>query len=301
MNNKQLQYAIALSKSLNFSQVAEKLGISQPALSKQILNLEKELGVELFDRKQNPITLTPAGEHFFAEAQDLVYREEQLYKSMADFKFGKKGSLTIGISPFRALYLMSDICNKVRQEFPQIKIVLQEYSSDILRSGAADGKYDFAIVNLPVDDSVFDVTPIEQDTLVVVVPEKLLPSIEGSPKKFMEKLNFKNCKKLPFVVLSQNQEMRQLFEKICTTSNLRPKIAMEVVGLATAWSMAQAGIGATLLPLQFVKSMQSNNNISMFVPDCDANIRQPAIITRHGQYLSPYAKYAIDLLTKKDK
>ena len=89
MNNKQLKYAIALSRSLNFSQVAEKLGISQPALSKQILNLEKDLGVELFDRKQNPIALTPAGEHFFAEVQDLVYREEQLYKSMDDFKSGK--------------------------------------------------------------------------------------------------------------------------------------------------------------------------------------------------------------------
>lgn len=80
MNNKQLQYAIALSKSLNFSRVAEQLGISQPALSKQVLNLEKEIGVELFDRKQNPIAVTAAGEYFFCQAENLLYREEQLLK-----------------------------------------------------------------------------------------------------------------------------------------------------------------------------------------------------------------------------
>ena len=61
MNSKQLQYAIALSKSLNFSAVAEEFGISQPALSKQISNLEKTLGTELFDRTKTPIAITPAG------------------------------------------------------------------------------------------------------------------------------------------------------------------------------------------------------------------------------------------------
>ena len=65
MNSRQLHYAILLSQIRNFSQVAEKLDITQPALSKQILNLENELGVKLFDRNTIPLTLTPAGEHSF--------------------------------------------------------------------------------------------------------------------------------------------------------------------------------------------------------------------------------------------
>ena len=92
--------------------------------------------------------------------------------------------------------------------------------------------------------------------------------------------------------------MRLLFDKICISSDIKPKIAMEVVGLATAWSMACAGIGATLLPLQFVRQMDNGHSIRLFIPDCETNIRQPAIITRHGQYLSEYAKYAIDILKK---
>ena len=71
---------------------------------------------------------------------------------------------------------------------------------------------------------------------------------------------------------------------------------MEVVGLTTAWAMTRAGIGATLLPLQFINSMENKGSVHLFVPDCEANTRQPAIITRHGQYLSEYANFAIEFL-----
>ncbi len=299
MNTKQIKYAIELSKSLNFSDVAKKLGISQPALSKQISNLEKELGVELFNRRKNPIELTYAGEYFLNEAQNLMYREEQLYRSMADFSSGEKGSLSIGISPFRCTYLMPDVCQKIKEKYPGVKITLHEYSSDILRRKAAEGKYDFAIMNLPVDEAVFDATPIEQDTLVVVVPKNIeVKSTHLNDAKFPQ-IDFKDCGDIPFIVVSPSQEMRVLFEKICTASNIQPNISMEVVGLITAWEMAQKGIGATLLPLQFVQNNKFFDNVNIYIPNCDTNIRQPAIITRHGQYLSEYAKYAIKLITEK--
>ena len=72
MNRKQLQYVIELSEDLNFSVVAERLGITQPALSKQVLALEKELDVKLFDRNNIPMTLTAAGEYFISEAKKLI-------------------------------------------------------------------------------------------------------------------------------------------------------------------------------------------------------------------------------------
>lgn len=296
MNNKQLQYAIELSKTLNFSLVAEKFHISQPALSKQISGLEKELGVELFKRGKIPMSLSPAGEFFFQEAQNLLYREEQLYRSMEDFKSGRCGTLTIGVSPFRSLYLMPNLCKKIKDKYPGVKIILQEDSSVQLRKKAAEGKYDFAIANLPVDETILDVIPIEQDTLVLVVPDNLLSRINTSSKENLTEISMKDCRDLPFVVVGQGQEMRTLFEKTCIASDIKPDIAMEVVGLATAWSMACAGIGATLLPLQFVLRMDNIHSVRFFIPDCETNIRQPAIIARHGQYHSEYAKYAIDIL-----
>lgn len=297
MNSKQLEYAIELSKSLNFSHVAKKLGISQPALSKQISILESKLGILLFDRSKNPIEVTPAGKYFFSEAQDLLYREEQLYRTMGSYASGNQGELKIGASPFRAMYLLPHICKKIKEKFPGTNIIVHDRDSEILRRKASEGKYDFVIVNMPVDETLFDVYPIEQDVIVLVVPESMVNLIDNPPQNTMSEIDFNSCEKLPFIAVDEKLEMRQIFRKMCVSADINPHITMEVIGLTTAWSMAKEGIGATLLPLQFVKSVILDGNIRMFVPKNTANMRQPAIIMRKGQYVSPCTKYAIELLT----
>lgn len=299
MNTRQLQYAIELYKSLNFSAVAERLGISQPALSKQIAALENDLGVKLFDRNTTPLTVTPAGEHFFCEAKKLLYEEDQLLRSMEEFKNGKRGSLQIGISPFRSLYLMPEIAKKIREKYPDVKIILHEHTSDILRKETAEGKYDLAIVNLPVDESMLDVTPIEPDVLVLVVPKELAKTLPYKDNGELPSVSLEDCKDLPFISVGKTQEMRMLFDKAVAFANFQPNIAMEVVGLSTAWAMCRAGVGATLLPLQFVQYVEKDDSITLFTLNKSIYSRQPVIITRKDQYISEYAQFAIKLLTEK--
>ncbi len=298
MNQKQLQYAIKLSKTLNISHVAEELNISQPALSKQILSLENELGFRLFDRSCIPMKLTPAGEYFLKESQKILYEQEQLIRSMEKYKTGEIGRLVIGISPFRSLYLMPHLVNKVKEKFPGIQIFLNEIGSDQLRKGVADGKFDFAIINLPVNESVLDTIPIEKDALVLAVPNQMIDRIHTKECAPLTEINFEDCRGLPFIVVGQAQEMRQLFENLCAESNTSPQIFMEVVGVTTAWAMANSGLGATILPLQFVKGAELNSNVTLFKLKNNNFSRQPAIVTRKGQYLSEYAKYAIKILTE---
>ena len=290
-----MQYAIALAKVRNFSLLAEKLNITQPSLSKQILGLENDLGVKLFDRTKNPLELTPAGEFFILHAKDLLYREEQLYHTMERFKNGEDGHLVIGISPFRCTYLIPDIVKKIRDKFPGVRVILQEAGSDILKKESAEGKYDFAIVNLPVDDSVLEITAIEKETLVLAVPKDFCSLIENPDEK---ELDFCKCSSLPFVVERHNQEMRQLFDKLCSSADFKPHIVSEVVGLNTAWALAHAGIGAALLPLQLVSHSNFDDNLTIYKLKETYTQRQPVIIRRKGQYLSEYAKYAIEILTE---
>ena len=297
MNARQLEYAIALSEMRNFSQVAEKLGITQPALSKQILSLESELGVKLFDRSTTPMTLTAAGESFIQQARELQYRQEQLVHSMSRFQSGEAGRLVIGVSPFRALYMIPEIAKKVRDKFPGVQVLLHEVGSDTLRKEIAEGKYDLAIVNLPVDESVLDVIPLEQDALALAVPDSMLDLLPESARTRGE-IALTECAALPFIVVGKNQEMRILFDRFCAQTELHPAIAMEVVGLTTAWSMAQAGIGATILPLQLLRSETFHKGITIFTLRDNKFSRQPVVVTRRGKYLSEYARYAIDLLTQ---
>ena len=296
MNSRQLEYAVKLSESGSFSQLAEKLNITQPALSKQILSLEKELGVQLFDRSSNPLSLTAAGEHFVRGAKELLYKESELVRSMEQFCTGERGRLVIGVTPFRSAYLLPSLVKKVRERFPDVQIKLVEEGSEQLRHDAADGCFDLAIVNLPVDDSLLDVTLIEADRLALVIPRNLSDKLHA-PENASE-VDFKDCKDLPFAVVGATQEMRVLFDKLCSSSGVSPKIAVEVVGLTTAFEMACSGVAATLLPMQFINGVHKNENVKVIKLASETYLRQPAVVVKRGQYLTQYAKYAIELLTK---
>lgn len=298
MNIKLIQYVLALSETLSFSQAAEKLGISQPALSKQVQHIEKELGVKLFDRNHTPLILTPAGEHFVRSAREIVFKEEQLRKELAQFKSGDNGRLVIGVTPFRSLYLMPDLIRKIRSRYPGVQVSLHEINSAQLRKDAAEGKFDLAIVNLPVDTSLLDVIPLEPDTLVLALHNSMAEKLPTTNEGEYPTVDFEQMKELPFVVLSQGQEMRQLFDGLCAASNVYPTIAAEVIGVTSAWAMARAGVGVALLPLQFVRSQHFDSSLSLYRVKSSLYSRQPVIVTRRGQARTPYADFAISLLTE---
>lgn len=297
MNSRQLQYAVMLAEMRSFSQVAERVSLSQPALSKQIISLETELGVKLFERT-TPLTLTPAGEFFVQRAEKLLFEEDQLLRTMERYKTGENGRLVIGVSPFRSLYLMPPVVRAIRERFPGVQVVLSEGNSAQLHKGITEGLFDFAIMNLPVDQSRLEAEPLEQDTLVLAAPKAMLGLIGRTAEDTDRPLDLAGCGALPFVTLSPEQELRRLFDKLCTLAGLQPKIDVEVVGIATAWAMVQSGVAASLLPRQFIQH-QRCGDVCLFPLSQTTYTRQPAIITRRGQYLSPYAAYAIQLLREQ--
>lgn len=296
MNARQLKYAITLSETRNFSQAAELLGVSQPTLSKQIIHLEEELGLKLFDRDSSPLELTPAGEFFMGKAREILYAEDQLEKSLERFKTGENGKLTIGVTPFRSMSLMPELVRKIKAKYPGVKVVLHEANAGQLRKDAVEGICDFVIVNLPVEDPALQVTPIAPDTLVLAVPKGLATGLAHPEKRSGETIDLQEAKNLPFVTLGQGQELRQLLEKLCAADGFYPQITAEVVSITTAWAMARAGIGAVLLPLQLVEMENADDHLHLYPLKEGLYSRQPAVVTRRGQYISEYAAYAIELL-----
>lgn len=294
MNSRQLQYAVLLAKARSFSHVAEDLGISQPALSKQIIALEEELGVKLFERT-TPLTLTAAGEHFAARAEHLLFEEEQLLKTMERYRTGESGKLVIGISPSRSIYLMPDFVRAMKKQFPRLQIILREGSTALLHKGICDGLYDFAILNLPVDEMQLDVRPMKQDSLVLAVPQALLPLIPEAPQAPDAPLDLAACEALPFVTLSPGQELRGQFDKLCAQARLEPDIQLEAGSVIATWAMVREGFGAAVLPLQFIQHSM-DDSVRIFPLRQIAATRQPAVVLKRGQYISPYTEHAIGLL-----
>ena len=299
MNARSLKYAIVLSETRNLSQAAEQMGVSQPTFSKQIIALENDLGLKLFDRNKSPLELTPAGEFFVGKAREILYTQDQVHKTLEQFKTGENGRLVIGVTPFRSMSLMPELVKKVKAKYPGVKVVLHEANASQLRKDAAEGKCDFVILNLPVDDSLLEVTPISADVLALAVPENLADKLQCPEKQSGESIDFCEAKELPFVALGQGQELRQLLEKLCTAGGFYPNITAEVVSITTAWAMARAGVGAVLLPLQLAEMESKAENLRLYPLKKGLNTRQPAVVTRRGQYISEYAAYAIDILKKQ--
>ena len=296
MNSRQLQYAVTLSETRNFSIAAEKLNISQPALSKQIIALENELDVKLFDRSANPLALTAAGEFFIEKSKKLLFEEDVLFKSLEKYKSGKKGKLVIGAVPFRSSYMMPKLISKIKEKFPEIKVELSEYGLSVLEKGLLEGEYDFAIMNLPVNHPEFETIPLCEDELVLAVPKKYKNLVKADKDGGIADLSY--AKELPFVTVGKEQEMRKLFDALCIEAGFEPEIYVQVTGVLTAWEVAKNGEAATIIPKQFIDTKGEYDSVEIYKIKNTPYKRQSAVVLRRGQYVSEYAKFAIEELKK---
>ena len=294
MNLRQIQYAVVLSETRNFSEAAEKLNISQPALSKQIIALENEVDVKLFDRSTNPLALTAAGEFFIEKSKKLLFEEDVLLKTLEKYKAGKKGKLVIGAVPFRSSYMMPGIIKAVKEKFPDIDVCLSEFGLAVLKEGLLNGEYDFAIMNLPVNDPEFETIPLAEDVLVLAVPKKYKKLIKTSGEGFVE--NLSSAKNVPFVTVGKEQEMRKLFDALCADAGVCPEIYATVTGVLTAWEMVKSGVCATIIPKQFVDAKGDGDGVEVFEIKNTPYKRRSAVVLRRGQFVSEYAKFAIEEL-----
>lgn len=286
-----------LAKTRNFSQAAQNFDMSQPAFSKHIISLENEVGIKLFDRSTNPLTLTPAGEFFIEKAQKLVFQEDNLLKNLEKFKTGEMGKLVIGAVPFRSSYMMPALIKKIKDRFPLLKVELREYGLSILKEELLGGEYDFAIMNLPVAEPEFETIPLEKDVLVLAVPQKYECLVKTNKRGSIKDLS--TVENIPFVTVGKEQEMRKLFDALCIEGNIEPNIYATVTGIATAWEVVKNGEAATIIPRQFAQARGNLDGVKLFEIENIPYIRQPAVVTRKGQFVSGYAKYAIEELTKK--
>ncbi len=297
MNARQLQYAVILSETKNFSAAAEKLNISQPAFSKQIIALENELGIKLFDRCTNPLLLTPAGEFFIEKAKTLLFEEEFLLKSMEDYKTGGRGRLVIGAVPFRSSYMMPGLIKVVKDKYPKLQVVLLEYGLSVLKQGLLEGAYDFAIMNLPIQEPMFETIPLQPDTLMLAVPDAMKENVRTEEDGVIQNLGA--VAEIPFVTVGKEQEMRNLFDALCKDAGIDPAIYATVTGVATAWEVAKIGAAATLVPGQFAKTRGNRGGITLYEIKETPYVRQPAVVLRRGQFVSEYARFAIETLKKQ--
>ena len=147
----QLRYAINLQKYGSFKKASEKLSISQPALSLQIQKLENELGIGLFDRSSNPIVPTGDGVTFLAQAAEIIASVDHLQNRTLNLKNELEGTLTLGVIPTLAPFLVPLFIDQLQEAFPKFKLDIHEMITEDVITEVRGGFLDAGLISTPVE------------------------------------------------------------------------------------------------------------------------------------------------------
>ncbi|MFI3266095.1 MAG: LysR substrate-binding domain-containing protein [Rikenellaceae bacterium] len=190
MNDFRLIVFLSVARNLNFTKAAQELGISQPAISKHINELESNYGVQLFERSKSKVTLTSSGEVFKAFAQSLVDKYKDLEFEMNLLSHNDTGEIVIGASTTIAQYVLPKIISKFMSRFPNIKLSLVSGNTNYIESLISSNKIDLGLVEGATHKKDFHYRFFAHDELVLI----------SSTKNKVEEVSLQELLLLPLVL-----------------------------------------------------------------------------------------------------
>jgi len=250
MTLNELKFIVALAKARNFRKAAEACFVSQPALSFAVKKLEEELGVLLFERNRNEVSITPIGERVIEQAT-LAIEEANRVKEIA--KQGNNqlaGALKLGVIYSVGPYLLPEIIPILRKTAPEMPLIVEENITSNLETQLRNGVIDVAIIALPFDIPGIKTLPLYEEEFVVVVPSghewakrSTVDAIELADEKILL-LNSGHC--------FSNQVLQA-----CPKLSQKGEI-LQGNSLDTIRNMVASNLGLTVLPASATISRYQN-------------------------------------------
>jgi len=244
LNLYQLDYFLTLAETLNYTKASQKLHITQPNLSKTIVNLERSVGSQLLIRNKRDVHLTPAGKVFYEEIKKTMEAYENALTKTREMESGTSGVISLGFLGTAVIRLLPNIINTFYKSYPKIQITLTDYTYSPLIQALADNQLDVAI--LP-DDELHTIPDLGHkhlfsDDMCVAVHHK---------HKFAERtqINLVELKDEPFVNMDPEISIRDfnLVNKICMEQDFLPNTVYESNTLMNMLMMVECQIGVTIL------------------------------------------------------
>jgi len=242
----QFEYVIAIAEEGSVSKAAERLFISQSALSQYLLKLEKSLGVKLFKRINRKLILNYAGECYIKAAKDILIIRKNLLKSLDDVSDSKKGRFSMGVTPGRGIDLFSSTYPKFYEKYPDVEInVLEIRSSKSLEQMLLQGRIDIATVSTKTFENDLKYEFISRDEIVFIIRKDhkyahLSYAASGKRLSIKDLMIFNDEK---FVSVSKNSTLRSRIDSLLQEACLTPKIIFEMPTLPMVGRLVEAGLG----------------------------------------------------------
>jgi len=236
---RQLRYLGALAEHRHFGRAAEACAVTQPALSMQIRDLEKELGVELVERRQSEIALTALGTEVAQRAERVVAAARDL----VDFARHRAGVLTgrlqLGVIPTLAPYVLPKILPTLQRRYPDLQIELRETQTKALVDELMRGTLDVVMLALPASNPEIATLPLFDDQFLLAVP-----ATDSRPEN--ARVRADTIEQQHLILLEEGHCLRDQALSYCATGRGDPGLG--ATSLATVMQMVANGYGSTLLP-----------------------------------------------------
>ena len=244
MDFKQYEYVLMVAEEKSFSKAAKKLYISQPSLSQYISRIETNLGVSLFNRSSNPLSLTFEGHIYVETANRIMSMAGEMLKAFDDVKELKKGVLNIGVTPSKSNYPMPSILPFFKSKYPDIEITLAEETSEELEELIVNGHVDIAIMNLPITNENIAYEPMMREKILLAAP----PDQKILPVEQFQTVDIGMLEKEQFILHKNGLRIRQITNNIFFGAGYKPNILLETRSIETSIRLAAAGLGFTFAP-----------------------------------------------------
>ena len=254
MELRHLRYFVAVAQELHFRRAAEKLHIVQPALSKQISALEKELGVPLLDRDRRHVALTEAGQVFLEEAREVLAQADGAATRARAVSRGEVGRLDIGFIQPALAELLPRTLRVFRQVHPGVKLTIAETTSRTAIERIVSRSMHFAFTRLPTEDRPDLCTEvISEEPVLLVVPK-------SHPLAAREAVAIADLAEEDLILVDRRvePELHDYYVSACNTAGFSPRVAHEVNSTSVAIGLAAGGLGIGFAPTSARLAAQHN-------------------------------------------
>jgi DNA-binding transcriptional LysR family regulator len=285
MDTQALTAFLAVAESGSFSTAAERLFVTQPAVSKRIAQLEQQLGTRLFDRVGRRIRLTEAGEALLPRARQVLLDLEDMSRAISNLTGTVSGTLRIGTSHHIGLHRLPPVLRRFSREYPDVKLDIHFIDSEEAWEAVLHGDLEMGVVTLPPQpDPRLHSQAVWQDPLVfMAAPEHPLARLD---RVTLETLTGYSAI-LPSPVTFTRRIVESLFEEQALTLN----ISMSTNYLETIHMMVSIGLGWSVLPETMLDDSVVRLNVDTALP-----VRRLGVVTHPGRSRSNAAGAFLDIL-----
>ncbi|WP_333627213.1 LysR family transcriptional regulator [Sphingobacterium siyangense] len=242
MEIRHLIYFKTVAEELHFGRAAERLFMSQPPLSRQIKDLEDELGVILFFRTNKRVELTEAGKYFLEEVVEILQNIEHSKTITKQIHNNISGEFKLGYISSTPKKMLATVLKQIQLKFPYLRVSLFETSTQKQKLALENGKLDLGIMRAPIYSSELLTTPLFEDPMVIV----------GHSQVEFNAINFFNES---FISFNQKyaSEYHRLVINTCNRMGFEPKIVHQSNSMSSILELVSQGLGLAVVPSSTIK------------------------------------------------